>query len=483
MRKLLIASAALLGLSGPAFAGALIEMNPTTSPPTVGDATGTPITNPKSGFPSPAFSPDPGKIIIRLDGFLAYDVGFIGGTGMSGNVYAPVGGVNTIVSHGKLDSFNTSTLFRLYFGADGQLLNGLQYGVNGEMRTNFAGTTAQGYSGTAALGNASANSSASLWFTRRAFGYIGTPKYGYLRFGQGDGPLSLFTAAGITTGEAFSTGAWDGDVPDLMPGNMIPTWQFYDVGNEYTSNKIVYLSPTWFGAQGAVSFAPNSTQGPNECGTVSAGACNNQASSPLASDFTRPRNIIEAGLRWQGNLGPVAVDSMIGYVHSAVVNNGTIVPLALQGTRAKGVDVIDGGASLTFLGFSVFGHVNNGTQNGTLTPVAVIPGRGSPKGTAYTVGGQWSGGPWTVGASYYYLHRAGSNTPSTALNPVGNEVFRGEAVGGTYNWAPGFDTFLEYLHGERRQGGVNLVDSGTAPPNLHNNLSINGIALTMLLRW
>ena len=94
MRKLLVASAALLGFAGPALAGALIEVNPSTSPPTVGDATGVPITSPKSGFPSPAFSPDPGKIIIRLDGFLAFDTGFTGGShGFTGNQYGlPVPG-------------------------------------------------------------------------------------------------------------------------------------------------------------------------------------------------------------------------------------------------------------------------------------------------------------------------------------------------------------------------------------------------------
>ena len=82
MRRLLIASAALLGFAGTAYAGQLIEVNPATTPPAVGDASGTPIPSPKSGFPSPAFNPDPGKIIIRLDGLLAWDTGFIGGAGV-----------------------------------------------------------------------------------------------------------------------------------------------------------------------------------------------------------------------------------------------------------------------------------------------------------------------------------------------------------------------------------------------------------------
>ena len=497
MRKLLMASAALLGFAGPAFAAGLVEINPTTSPPVVGDASGTPITPPRSGFGlAPLTNPDPGKIIIRVDGLVAFDTGFIGGTGQTGSVYTagtpatyslnPKTGAIALtpatpggkVGTGKGDSFTNNGYFRLYFGADGQLLNGIRYGANAEMRTDFAGpSSAPGnITQSGSTGNASSNSTASLWYTRRAFGYMGTPTYGYVRFGQGDGGLSLFTGAGITTGEAFSTGAWDGDVPDLFPQGLPDTWQFYDVGNEYTSNKIAYVSPVFFGAQAVVSFAPNSNVlAVNSGNTVAAGATGNQSSSTLASDYARPRNIVEAAFRWQGNLGPVAIDSMIGGANSAVVNNGSFVT---PGVKSKGVNIIDGGASLTFLGFSIFGHANAGTQNGTMTPVLELPGRGAPKSQAVVGGGQWSGGPWTVGTSYYYLNCEGSSSG------LSNDSFRAEAVGGDYNWAPGFDTFLEYLHGERRQNGVNFIDSGTGvPTDLHNHISLNGIALTMLVRW
>lgn len=472
MRKLLVASAALLGLAGPALAAGLVEINPTTSPPVVGDATGTPITPPRSAFgAAPLTNPDPGKIIIRVDGLVDFVTGFTGT--QTGNTY--VAGKQT--GQAKIDSFQNLGYFRLYFGADGQLLNGLRYGANAEMRTNFAGpnNSAATYTVSGSVGNASGNSTASLWYTRRAFGYIGMPQYGYLRFGQGDGPLSLFTGNGITTGEAYSTGAWDGDVPGLFQGGLAPTWMFYDVGNEYVSNKIAYVSPNFMGFQGGISFAPNSTAGAasNSCGTATAGACANQSSSTLPSDWARPRNIIEAAVRWQGNLGPVAVDSMLGIANSAVVNNGSFLT---PGTKTKGVNIIDGGASLTWLGASIYGHWNNGTENGTMTPVAELPGRGAQKGVAWVAGVQYSTGPWTAGTSYYSLNRQGS------LAGLNNESFRGEAVGGDYNWAPGFDTFLEYIHGERRQAGVNYLDVG-GNPMAHNHISLNGIALSMLIRW
>jgi predicted porin len=490
MRKLLLASAALLGLAGPAFAAGLIEINPTTSPPSVGDATGVAIPPNKSAFVlSPPFiQPDPGKIIIRLDGLIAWDVGFASGGGnQAGNFVTGPGGRSVQTGTGKVEPFAMAGYTREYFGADGQLLNGVLYGAAIEFRSNFAGTTATGYSGTGAMANASANTQAYIPLIRRSWGYVGTPHYGFIRFGQGDGPLSLFTSPGITTGEAFSTGAWDGDVPDLMTGNEAgDSWPYYDTGNEYDSNKIVYLSPVFFGAQGAISFAPNSSNNqPNECSN-NAGNCINQASSTLPSDYNghaRPRNIFEIAGRWTGNLGPVAVDSMLGWIHSAVVNNGNFG--VLSGPRAKGVDVIDGGASLTFLGASIFGHFNGGTADGVATPSPIITvangyaaNRGTPKEWTWVAGGQYSIGPWTAGASYWYYQH-----PGTSTTAIGNDTMRGIAVGGDYSIAPGWDMFLEYLYGKRRQNGVNLVDNN-GPSNLHNCLcNINGIAFTTSIRW
>jgi hypothetical protein len=202
----------------------------------------------------------------------------------------------------------------------------------------------------------------------------------------------------------------------------------------------------------------------------------------LPSDLARPRNIFEIAARWQGNAGPVAIDSMVGWQYSAVVNNGSAVT---PGQKYKGVDAFDAGASLTWLGASIFGHVLGGQMNGVVTPTPVITvangdpvNRGSPKAWSAVGGAQYSIGPWTVGASYWYYGSAGS------ASGTGNQVFRGWAVGGDYSWAPGFDTFLEYIGGRLHQSGVNLVNSGPgANPNLNNSVNPNGVALTMLIRW
>jgi len=474
MRKLLLASVATLGFAGSAYAAALVELNPTTSPPAVGNATGVPATGFMSAFSAPKTNPDPGNVIVRFDGMVAFDTGFASANGNTGKVYTA--GVQT--GTGKLDAFQNNGYFRLYGGIDGKLLNGIIYGANFEMRTNFAGGAAGGYTTAGAtINNGSSNSTASLWYTRRAFAYVGGANWGLVRYGQGDGPLSLFTGAGITTGEAFSTGAWDGDIPDMLPGNSYSGWAFNDIGNEYTQNKIVYISPSIFGVNFAVSFAPNSSALAIDTGSSATGGNIQQSSSPLVSDQARPRNIFETAVRYQGTFGPVAIDSMFGIQHSTVVNNGSIVP-ALGGEHFKGLDTIDGGASVTVFGASVYGHVFGGTMNGTGTPVAVSPTRGAPKAWSWVEGVQYSIGPWTAGASYWSFQNEGT------LSGLGLQSFRGVAVGGYYAAAPSWNIFAEYLHGQRHQAGVNFVDTGTGvPAGLNNNVTTNGFALSSVVTW
>ena len=147
----------------------------------------------------------------------------------------------------KLASYTFYSYARLYPSLQGRAANGLIYGAKSEMRTNFG-------SGTNPNGGV-ANSFASTWTTRRAYGYVGGDSWGIIRIGQGDGPLSIFTGGGITTGEAYSTGAWDGDVCTWV-GAACLQWAFYDIGAEYVPNKITYISPSFSGLQVGVSFAP-----------------------------------------------------------------------------------------------------------------------------------------------------------------------------------------------------------------------------------
>ena len=74
--------------------------------------------------------------------------------------------------------------------------------------------------------------------------------------------------------------------PSLILGAGEITWPFEDVGNYYTTNKIVYLSPSFFGFDGGVSFEP-STANVN----INSG-CN--AGTPVGENFTNPAGTFTA---------------------------------------------------------------------------------------------------------------------------------------------------------------------------------------------
>ncbi len=442
MRNYLLASAALLGLVA------------ATSAQAATFAPSDPSRN-ASAFGAPQTKPEPGKIIVHMGGLVAVDA-----------AYANSGPDKSAINGSKNSSVGMDGYFRLYFGFDGKLTNGLIYGAKSEMRTNFASP----------VGSTSGGSFASTWSTRRAYGYVGGDSWGIVRIGQGDGPLSLFTGGGITTGEAFSTGAWDGDACAYV-GNGCVAWAFLDVGAEYVPNKITWVSPSWGGLQLGASFAPsNAALNANGNSTASATGNPSQITSTSATDTVRPKNLFEVAARWQGNLGPVAVDGSLGYLGSDVVKPTSAAALPAGVTSVKGLSVGDAGLSLTYMGASVFGHISTGAMNGAATTRVQLASGRKKDGLAWVVGTQYSTGPYTVGTSWYQFDSQGSNAGT------GNRQERGFALGGQYTVVTGFDVFLEYLWASRKQAGVNFVDaSGSALNN--NKVTTSMVMLTGLWRW
>jgi len=477
MRKLLLASVATLGFAGSAYAAGLVEINPTTSPPSVGDATGVLKAPPISAWNAPKFNPDPGKVIVHVDGIVDVDVG-----GFTTNTNR--GQAGTANADAKGASYNMGGFFRLYFGVDGKLTNGMIYGAMSEMRTNFGGpsNSASSYTVSGALGS----STASLWYTRRAYVYLGAPNVGLFRLGQGDGVTSLFNQPSITTGEQYDTGQWDGNFPNLIPTNASLAWTFNDTGNEYVPMKIVYMTPSFAGFVFAVDFAPNNAAlEPDSSANVASGATSNQTSSTLAADLSRPRNTFEVGGRYTGTLGPVTLEASAAWQHSGVVNNATLAGPG-AGVKFKGVDAIDTGIGVTIFGASVFGHWYGGTMNCVVTPQPEIAGR-SRHGNSFFYGAQYTIGPWTMGASMYTFESEGSAAATAALPgggsvTLGNRVERGFDTGFTYNLAPGVNILGDYIIGWRHQTGVNFIDP-LGSPAVGNNTYVAGVVISTAVVW
>ena len=93
-------------------------------------------------------------------------------------------------------------------------------------------------------------------------------------------------------------------------------------------------------------------------------------------------------------------------------------------------------------------------------------------------------GVQTCALPIYQFDSQGSSTAvGTGAAVVGNRQERGFALGGQYTVVTGFDVFLEYLWGSRKQSGVNFVDGAAGPAANNNKVTTSAVVATALWRW
>jgi len=479
MRKLLLASAATLGVTAGATVTAFAQtavsnvLQGMPMSPLPVQAANNANNTAAIAQPNGIANPTPGTIVVHLNGRIAF-----GAVGESSSLDKTRGTGPTNAGAAKLDPFTTVGFMRLYSGVDAMATNGLRYGGSIELRQDFGPV-----SGNTANSGSSANSFSSTVFVRRAFIYAASEKLGILRMGQGDGPIGLFDN-GVTTFQNFDTGGWDGDFSGSIPANANLTFPFAALqGAEYISSKFVYLSPQLAGFDFGFAYAPNSgdlQDGPNinsltsTAGTlttcaIAASGCQALASSSVALDGSRFRNMTETGIRYQTTIGPVGVYGFGIYVNSGHVN----VSPAIAGSQFQGLNYGDMGLALTYAGFTVGGHVTTGAYNG----VNGLKPKGGVDGKAWLVGAQYNTGPLTVGASYYDYTSQGS--PLTV--GIAQRREQGFAAGGNYVLAPGLVLYLSYLYGTRHQGDFDFSSGTTGTTN--NSIKTQMVALGTFVKW
>lgn len=489
MRKLLMATVAVLGASlGIAQAAEISVVNPSLpTQPTPPASPATPALS--AGFKqTPLAGLAPGQIVVRLE--------------LRENMYFVSGWSTTQSQAGdKMQPYGIIGYPRFYLGFDALATNGLQYGVFWEIRDN--NSSGFGASGTAGNAGASGNSTGDTLFWRRDYLYMGTAQLGIMRFGQTDGPLS-----NMLTGvfDDIATGGWNGDINDWENGGSYglsgsaPNWPFMDVGAEYTSAKVVYLSPKFFNMlDGAVSFEPstaNVTDGQN-CNGATAGAgtgittagfvnCNNQSTSTAANDLQRRRNTLEVGLRFNNTyngwgIAASAVGAYGGHVLPSANNpgvggatftniNGNTITLTPT-THFDDLKIGFGGVAVTFAGVTVGGSAIGGQYNGQM---AALPANGVDS-LAWMVGAEYNWGPYQLGATWYSWKYQGYWTLPGAQRDAGLEV------GFTYSFAPGANFYTDNLYGQRYRGDFNFATG--SPGYQNNNVHSNIFGAGFGFRW
>jgi predicted porin len=375
---------------------------------------------------------------------------------------------------------------RLFTGFDGVAANGLRYGATLEIRMGSGG-------------NAEGDTRSGLFF-RRAWGYVGTPTLGQLRVGSGPTGAVETMHVGHITG--FGSGGWDGDAPAFVIGTNPSDSFWYSSSGRNNYTKIGYYSPQFFGFDIGLSYGPNdgSFGGDSACSFDSfSGAnsrnCDRVDGSVNADNLVRAQDIYEIMARYRGTFGPVGLAVSGGYVGSGTVDN-----LAPAGLSAENLSVYVGGATVSFAGFTVGGIISGGKANlgsqgfatnratsanlaggafggGSLTPRFDVPGGDNEDLFTWSLGAQYTFGPFVVGAQYNVADSAGHQAAGT-----GKRERQGLAVGGTYNIAPGLALFLEYLYGEVKENNVNVI-TGAANSQQNNKADVNLVSLGISFQW
>ncbi|MGI4944232.1 MAG: hypothetical protein ACRYHQ_27370 [Janthinobacterium lividum] len=485
MRKLLLATVAVLGglTGGSAVADAQL-LSDTAGQATVDTAgQATPDTAGQSA------SPAPGTITVRLNGrFRAYAA------------YTTDRGTDV---NGKQVGYSFGNYARLFPGFDGVAANGLKYGASLEIRQDSGGAGAR-TGGGAAGGISGNNSTRSPLYFRREWGYIGTDQLGTVRVGSSDPASSLYMTGNF---ENFNDGGLNGDIPAFVTPNNQITWPFADVGNVYTTNKIVYLSPQLFGFDTGVSFEPNTGNvdlgshcdsgiggsiGCERLSSISSATGNTtglQTVANINAESGRRRNTLDALLRYRGTFGGFGVAATAGYIVSShVADTQTGVAFATRANPGTGrlnydgLNMGDFGIAVTYGGLSVGGKYQLGRYNGQFN----LAPKGVPDAEAWLAGASYTIGPFIMGAHYLAYNSAGDV----------QSAFRGRqrredgiAAGATYSLAPGLSLFLSYIWTQRKQNGYDFATGATSTVALpggvstHNKVTAQVIGVGTGFSW
>jgi hypothetical protein len=377
----------------------------------------------------------PGTIVVHLNGYLQFSVNAYGNSGMvDGNSYNMTGG--TGASAYKLSPIGMIGDVRLYPGFDAQTVDGLWYGAQIELRTATSNANGAGVNS-----NSTSANGVNGIYVRRAYGYIGTPDAGFVRFGQTDSAFSLLQRGVV---EGFGDGnGWPADGgPDSVFAQGAPkTFIYADQGALYTTNKIVLISPAVaepvLGGKfdAAVGYEPNSNGIKEGYATTASCAGANDASCGTASS-SRRRNTVDAVLDYTDSQNGFATKASVGYLYGA--------PLGVIGSAQPydSLGVFQAGIQTTYMGVTVGGNVKAGTvQDGyALTP------KGGRHAVGYTLGASYANGPIMVGGSFFDEQSAGKWASGGTYARTLSEY--GLNVGANYTIAKPLSLFVDgmYFH-------------------------------------
>ena len=428
---------------------------------------------------APSFAEAQQAPTVRIGGYFRFNYSFtdqdlgnssgvlapLGATGAGVTLPAGLGGARVPVDQGR-QSANTGksdfqTDAEIHVIVTGKAANGLTYGATVEMQidsndgSGLGGGIPAGLNG-GTVGPRGGASSKTTFDTDELYGFIASPAFGQLRFGDEDGPLGGLMSSGHITN--FGTGGVDGDWFDsvIRTARAGPNFPG-DIGD---NTKIIYLTPQFFGFDFGASFAFNTGEGEDTGCTqnFATGDCDRANANSLG---LRRRNEYQLAARWRGSFAGFGLSVTGGYMGADSTRQLAAATGEQTGPAGKPISLAHVGAQVTAFGLTVGGHYTFGSaQNGWgvlgrrfTTATGAVTNVDDRDLNSLVLGASYTISAFTVGTNYFNVLSAGSQS-----NPASRREW-GYSVGATYRLAPGLELVAEYTSVRRRENG-NDFDPG-----------------------
>lgn len=410
----------------------------------------------------------PGTILIHLNGYLQFDFGAIGGNGMKGGSGATAFKNNSIATTGDV---------RLYPGFDGMTVDGLAYGAQIELRTALTNANGSGVNN-----NSTSTNGVGSLYVRRAYGYIGTTNYGYVRFGQGDGAFELLQRGAGPALEAFGDGSqWTGEGTEvtMLPSGAPLQFIYADQGALYTTDKLVYISPAveepLLGGKfdAGVSYEPSSN-GLKE-GDASVSSLGGNPNDSIAGGSAKlRRNTVDGVLDYSVKIDGFATKVSGGFLASSPDGDlGAAQPYSPMDVWQIGAQTSYAGLITPYDSIIVGANV----KGGSVTDKYGFKKKGGRDALAYIVSAIYTTGPYVLGTSFFDSQE--SNGVIVATKVPGHTLSEyGVTVGGNYIVAKPLSLYVQYMY-----GNVHGASSTAFAATAHGNDHVEAITAGATFKW
>ncbi len=385
---------------------------------------------------------------VRVAGYMEFSAGYVSdsidrardlvtpGAAATGVLVPAVGAVPArAISRDKID-FRADMEISVIIA--GKAANGLEYGAEIELQMDANNTSA------------TAVDTDEMWM------YFRSPTLGTLQLGDQDNAADQLKVNGAFTIASISgfgySGAWDEFVAPNSDGTRYLLTSINDGGD---STKIIYLSPSFFGFDFGISYAPNRNEGENFLIGGSA--------TVLQRDRTTARNEWAGAIRYRGSFGNIGVAASFSAQRAdAPTVNGVVGPTGAV-VGLQDITQYEIGAGLSGFGFGINGFYSWGKFGGAAAGGTALR-TGLENSTNWGVTVTYQMGALAVGALYGQSVRdngsalAAGGGSAASTNPSDRKQTT-LSIGASYALAPGLALFANYTTVDDK----NIANNSTNP--------------------